>query len=78
MSWSHDLQLMRIENKEERSFYEIESAKSGWGIRTFDFTGLFKRKESILHFYRREAIDMKAYQKNMSRDKSEIYEVNLY
>ena len=78
MSWSHDLQLMRIENKEERSFYEIESAKCGWGIRTFDFTGFFKRKESILHFYRREAIDMKAYQKNMSRDKSEIYEVNLY
>ena len=34
VSWSHYLQLMRIENKEERSFYEIESAKSGWGIRT--------------------------------------------
>lgn len=44
----------------------------------FDSTGFFKRKESILLFYRREAIDMKAYQKNMSRDKSEIYEVNLY
>lgn len=25
-----------------------------------------------------KAIDMKAYQKNMSRDKSEIYEVNSY
>ena len=34
VSWSRYLQLMRIENKEERSFYEIESAKSGWGIRT--------------------------------------------
>ena len=34
VSWSHYLQLVRIENKEERSFYEIESAKSGWGIRT--------------------------------------------
>ena len=34
VSWSHYLQLIRIENKEERSFYEIESAKSGWGIRT--------------------------------------------
>lgn len=33
VSWSHYLQLMRIENMEERSFYEIESAKSGWGIR---------------------------------------------
>lgn len=34
VSWSHYLQLMRIENQEERGFYEIESAKSGWGIRT--------------------------------------------
>ena len=24
---------MRIENEDERSFYEIESAKSGWGVR---------------------------------------------
>lgn len=34
VSWSHYLQLMRIENADERKFYEIESAKSGWGIRT--------------------------------------------
>ena len=34
VSWSHYLQLMRIENVDERKFYEIESAKSGWGIRT--------------------------------------------
>ena len=32
VSWSHYLQLMRIENMEERSFYEIESAKSGGGL----------------------------------------------
>lgn len=29
VSWSHYLQLMRIENEDERSFYEIESARSG-------------------------------------------------
>lgn len=34
VSWSHYLQLMRIENEDERSFYEIESAKSGWAVRT--------------------------------------------
>ena len=34
VSWSHYLQLMRIENEAERSFYEIESAKTGWGVRT--------------------------------------------
>ena len=34
VSWSHYLQLMRIENEAERSFYEIETAKTGWGVRT--------------------------------------------
>lgn len=34
LSWSHYLLLMRIKNEDERSFYEIESAKSGWSIRT--------------------------------------------
>lgn len=29
VSWSHYLQLMRIENEAERSFYEIETAKTG-------------------------------------------------
>lgn len=28
------MQLIRIENEDERSFYEIESAKSGWAVRT--------------------------------------------
>ena len=34
VSWSHYLQLMRIENEDERSFYEIEASKAGWGVRT--------------------------------------------
>lgn len=34
LSWSHYLQLMRIENAEERNFYEIEAAKSNWSVRT--------------------------------------------
>ena len=34
VSWPHYLQLMRIENEDEHSFYEIESAKSGWAVRT--------------------------------------------
>ena len=34
VSWSHYLQLMRIENEDERNFYEIETAKTGWGVRT--------------------------------------------
>jgi len=33
LSWSHYLVLMRIENIEERNFYEIEAINNNWGIR---------------------------------------------
>ncbi|MDC9721352.1 MAG: DUF1016 N-terminal domain-containing protein [Urechidicola sp.] len=33
LSWSHYLKLMRIEDKNERSFYEIESFKNNWSVR---------------------------------------------
>jgi len=33
LTWSHYTFLMRIENKDERSFYEIESAKNNWSLR---------------------------------------------
>lgn len=32
LSWSHYLVLMRIENPDERHFYEIESAENGWDL----------------------------------------------
>lgn len=57
LSWSHYLQLMRIKNLDERSFYEIEAAKSAWGIRTlqrqynsslYERLALSRDKEEIL------------------------------
>lgn len=33
LSWSHYLILMRIENSEERNFYERQALKEGWGKR---------------------------------------------
>ena len=57
VSWSHYLQLMRIENEDERSFYEIESAKSGWSVRTlqrqynsslYERLALSRDKEAVL------------------------------
>jgi predicted nuclease of restriction endonuclease-like (RecB) superfamily len=33
LSWSHYLKLMRINDTNERSFYEIEAAKNNWSIR---------------------------------------------
>lgn len=33
LSWSHYLFLMRIDNKNERQFYEIEAFKNNWSVR---------------------------------------------
>jgi len=33
LSWSHYLILMRIDDQQERSFYEIETAESNWSVR---------------------------------------------
>lgn len=33
LSWSHYLVLMRVENPDARSFYEIECAQQGWSVR---------------------------------------------
>lgn len=33
LSWSHYLKLMRIEDYQERKFYEIESFKNNWSLR---------------------------------------------
>lgn len=36
LSWSHYLLLMRIENEEERSFYEIEASNQNWSVRELE------------------------------------------
>jgi predicted nuclease of restriction endonuclease-like (RecB) superfamily len=33
LSWSHYLKLMRIDNEDERRFYEIESIENNWSLR---------------------------------------------
>lgn len=33
LSWSHYIMLMRIDDEEERKFYEIESVKNNWSVR---------------------------------------------
>lgn len=33
LSWSHYLKLMRIDDENERKFYEIETAKNNWSVR---------------------------------------------
>ncbi len=57
LSWSHYLKLMRIDDANERKFYEIESFKNNWSLRELDrqydsalFTRLTlsKEKDEIL------------------------------
>jgi len=33
LGWSHYVQLIRIENEEERTFYEIEAVQNNWSVR---------------------------------------------
>ena len=33
LSWSHYMKLMRIDNENERKFYEIESLENNWSLR---------------------------------------------
>ena len=35
ISWTHYIQLMRINNKDERRFYELEIADNGWTVDEF-------------------------------------------
>ena len=46
LSWTHYLLLMRIDNEEERRFYEIEAAAQNWSIRELERqfnTSLYER-----------------------------------
>lgn len=46
LSWSHYLKLMRIENENERNFYEIEAYNNNWSLRELDRqfnSGLYER-----------------------------------
>ncbi|MBO0933678.1 hypothetical protein J2I48_21905 [Fibrella sp. HMF5036] len=60
LSWSHYLILMRIDNPDQRSFYEIESAAGSWSLRE-----LQRQIDSAL--YERLAL---------SRDKQRVKELN--
>jgi len=60
LSWSHYLKLMRVDDENERKFYEIESVKNNWSVRELD-----RQYDSAL--YTRLVL---------SRDKEEIKELS--
>lgn len=61
LSWSHYLKLMRIDNIDERHFYEIESVKNDWSL-----TELKRQYNSSL--YERHALSI---------DKDKVYRLAL-
>lgn len=60
LSWSHYLKLIRIDDENERKFYEIETSKNNWSVRE-----LLRQFDSAL--YTRLAI---------SRDKNKVKELS--
>jgi len=61
LSWSHYLTLMRIDEEEERQFYEIEAFKNNWSIREL------KRQYDTALYTRL----------TLSRDKEKIKELSI-
>ena len=60
LSWSHYLKLMRIDDEDERKFYEIEAQKNNWSVRELN-----RQYDSAL--YTRLAL---------SRDKDKVKELS--
>ncbi len=61
LSWSHYLILMRIENADERSFYEIEALEENWSVRQlqrqvasslYERLALSRDKEAVMRLAR--------------------------
>jgi len=60
LSWSHYLKLMRINETQERQFYEIEAQKNTWSIKE-----LQRQYDSALYF-----------RLALSRDKKKVMELS--
>ena len=61
LSWSHYLKLMRIDNVDERHFYEIEAVKNDWSLREL-------KRQYGSSLYERLAL---------SKDKDRVYKLAL-
>ena len=67
LSWSHYLVLMRIDNLEERKFYEIESIENSWSLRE-----LQRQFDSAL--YERLALSLNKAELRMLSEKGQVIE----
>jgi len=65
LSWTHYVQLLKVKNEDERSFYEIEAVENNWSVRElqrqynsslFERLTLSKDKESVQKLIKRGQI----------------------
>lgn len=65
LSWTHYIQLLKIKDEDERSFYEIEAAENNWSVRElqrqynsalFERLTLSKDKESVQKLIKKRQI----------------------
>ena len=68
LSWTHYQVLMRIEDKDERDFYEREAMRSGWDVSTlkrqyhsslYERLALSRNKDDVLRLANEGAIPQK-------------------
>ena len=57
LSWSHYLKLMRIENIEERHFYEIESVKNDWSLSELKHQDIGQMQMYVNYYDRKFPLD---------------------
>jgi hypothetical protein len=62
LSWSHYQMLLRVENKEERAFYEIEATQNNWSLRE-----LKRQFDSALYLRLALSTDKEGHQKISTR-----------
>lgn len=76
-SWTHIVELVRIDDPWKRAFYENECLKENWSKRQlqrqigsllYERTGLSNDKEAVIEASRREAADAPAEIKDLIRD----------
>ncbi len=60
LSWTHYQILMRIEDKDERDFYEKEAIRSGWNVSSlYERLALSRNKDDVLCLANEGAIPQK-------------------
>ena len=77
LSWTHIIELLRLDDPWKRAFYENESLKGNWSVRQlqrqigsllYERTGLSTDKRTVINRARRQAVDAPVEMADLIRD----------